>query len=406
MFDGFNKLPRKRRKYLRRLANRAANRLKRSQQLGKLEDILNFRDLFYYGLKSCNLVRWKGSVQNFEMHLGSKTARTRRRVLTMTYCPDRYIHFVIRERGKVRPIDAPRVVDRQLQKLLTKEVLLPIYLPGMIYNNGASLKGKGFDFSIRQLKKDLRKHYRKYGTEGFIILIDFSKFFPNADHNIVFERHKQLILDEAVRAICDLIVAKSPNEVGLPLGIETSQAEMIAYPSKLDNYIKCQLGIKGMGHYMDDYYMIIPPGIDPKEILRIVYEKAQELSIKINLNKTKIVPLHKEFVWCKTHYFFGKNGRVITRGNRDNLRRDRHKLKAFVHKVNNRTMSYEELWTSFNGMTSYFRKYNDHNRIIKLNQLFFALFDFCPKNIEVFRAKELLWSTSHLSDTGEKPLAA
>lgn len=404
--EEWSKLPLTTRKYLRRRCKRIGQKIKRSNNLGTLEEIFDFRELYYYGLQSCRLVRWKGSVQNFEMHLLSKTARSRRKVIDGEYTPDKYVHFMLRERGKIRPIDAPRIVDRQVHKLYTKKVLLKLYLPSMIYNNGASLEGKGFDFSMHQMKKDLVRHFRKYGTAGYIILIDFSKFFPNADHNIIKERHKQFIFNDEVRAFGDLIVDTSPAPTGLPLGIETSQAEMIAYPTELDNYIKCQLGIKGAGHYMDDYYLIIPPTMDAKEILQKVYAKAAELNLVINRTKTKIVPLSKEFVWCKTHYFFTETGRIVTRGNRKNMKRDRRKLKHFVHLVESGAVSWEELWTSFNGMTSYFRKYNDHNRILKLNRLFYSLFGFCPTGIEVFRQKELLWSTSRLSDTKVPQLQA
>lgn len=399
-------LPLKTRKYLRRKHKRERKKVDRSESLGSIEEIFDFRDLYYYGLQSCRLVRWKGSVQNFEMHLLSKTARSRRRVLDGEYEPDKYVHFMLRERGKIRPIDAPRIVDRQVHKLYTKKVLLNVYLPTMIYNNSASLEGKGFDFSMAMIKQDLASHYRQYGDAGSIILIDFSKFFPNADHDIIKQRHKQFIHNDAVRAFGDLIIDTSPTEIGLPLGIETSQAEMIAYPTELDNYIKCQLGMKGAGHYMDDYYILVPPHQDPKEILRKVYEKATSLHLVINLSKTQIKPLSKEFVWCKTHYFFTETGKIITRGNRKNMKRDRRKLKHFVHLINSGVLSYEELWTSFNGMTSYFRKYNDHNRILKLNRLFYNLFGFTPTGIEVFREKELLWSTSRLSDTKVQPLLA
>lgn len=395
----WEELPLKTRKYLRRKRKREQKKIERSENLGSFESIFDFRDLYFYGLQSCRLVRWKGSVQNFEMHLLSKTARSRRKVLNGEYEPDKYVHFMLRERGKIRPIDAPRIVDRQVHKLYTKKVLLNVYKPLMIHNNGASLEGKGFDFSMKQIRQDLARHYRKYGNAGSIILIDFSKFFPNADHNIIKQRHKQIIFNDEARAFGDLIVDTSPSPIGLPLGIETSQAEMIAYPTELDNYIKCQLRMEGAGHYMDDYYILVPPDQDPKEILNKVYIKATQLQLVINLSKTQIKSLNKEFVWCKTHYFFTDTGKIIMRGNRKNMKRDRRKLKHFVYLINNHTITWEELWTSYNGMTSYFKKYNDHNRILKLNRLFYNLFGFTPTTIEVFREKELLWSTLRLSDT-------
>ena len=33
---------------------------------------------------------------------------------------------------------------------------------------------------------------------------------------------------------------------------------MVALPSAVDNWLKCQVGVHCAGHYMDDYYIIMP----------------------------------------------------------------------------------------------------------------------------------------------------
>ena len=65
-------------RYKRRQAKRAANRQKRCEALGPMEKVFSYGEMFKYGKKCCNGVRWKQSVQNFEMHLFSGTARRRR----------------------------------------------------------------------------------------------------------------------------------------------------------------------------------------------------------------------------------------------------------------------------------------------------------------------------------------
>lgn len=45
-----------------------------------------------------------------------------------------------------------------------------------IYDNGASMVRKGYDFAIRRMEHHLRHHFRKHGTDGYILLFDFSKF--------------------------------------------------------------------------------------------------------------------------------------------------------------------------------------------------------------------------------------
>ena len=353
-------MSRRKGRYERRKTRREENRLRRAATVGGLHDVFGYDDMYKAGKKCCNGVRWKNSTQRFEMHLFSGTARRRRLLLERKWIPGAYVHFTISERGKTRPIDAPRIQDRQVHKVYTKKVLLPLYRPEMIYNNGASLEGKGFEFSKRMLKEDLRWHFRRYGRDGNVILIDFKQFFPSVSHEEIFKRHEKLLLNPDIRKIGDDVVNTVSGGVGLPLGVEPSQAEMIAFPSALDNFIKCQLSIKCAGHYMDDYYVIVPPDI---------------------------VPLTKPFRYCKAKFILTETGRVVMNGNRDGVKRARRKIKAFRTKIQNGEMSYDDLWTSVNGMLAYFESYDDHNRVLRLRRLFYSVFGFSPERIENFRER-------------------
>lgn len=375
-------------RYQRRKSKRLMKKQFRTDAIGGVSAALSYDKLYNAGKKCCCGVRWKQSTQNFETHLFSKTAVNTRNVRNGVWAPGRCTSFVLRERGKVRPIDAPIIQDRQVHKAYTKNVLLPLYLPEMIWNNGASLEGKGFAFSRDMLVSDLHSFYRHYGTDGCVILLDFKQFFPSAPHKTLYERHERLILDDELRTIGDKIVASNKKECGMPLGVEPSQAEMIALPSELDNYIKCQLKMKYAGHYMDDYYILVPPHMDAKELLQLMVKKATDMGLTVSLTKTKISPICKPFKYCKAKYQLTSTGAVVIHGNRDGVKRARRKIKAFRIKVDNGEMTYEDLWSSVNGTLAGFEPYNDHNRILKLRRLFYALFGFSPERIENFRAKE------------------
>ena len=269
----------------------------------------------------------------------------------------------------------------------SRKVLLPLYRPEMIYNNGAGLEGKGFEFSKRMLKEDLRWHFRRYGRDGNVILIDFKQFFPSVSHEEIFKRHEKLLLNPDIRKIGDDVVNTVPGRLGLPLGVEPSQAEMIAFPSALDNFIKCQLSIKCAGHYMDDYYVIVPPDRDAKEIMALIVAKAESLKLTVSKSKSRIVPLTKPFRYCKAKFILTETGRVVMNGNRDGVKRARRKIKAFRTKIQNGEMSYDDLWTSVNGMLAYFESYDDHNRVLRLRRLFYSVFGFSPERIENFRER-------------------
>ena len=181
-------------RYQRRVAKRKARKQMRSDQLNGVEGTLSFDKMFAAGRECCKGVRWKTSVQNFEAHLFSRTAVNVRRVREGTWKPKKYISFTLCERGKTRPIDAPFIDDREIYKAFTRNVLLPLYKPDMIWNNGASLKGKGLTFSQKMLMKDLHSYVRRYGMTGKIILLDLKQFFPSIPHRPLYDRHNRLYL--------------------------------------------------------------------------------------------------------------------------------------------------------------------------------------------------------------------
>lgn len=367
-------------RYQRRKAEREQRKADRSNKLGEIADVFSFSAMFRAGKTCCNGVRWKNSTQRFEAHLFSGTATRRKQLVNGIWKPSAYSHFVINERGKTRIIDAPKIQDRQIHKVYTKDVLLPLYSPEMIYNNGASVKGKGLHFSQKLVKKDLRSHFRKYGMNGSIILLDFHAFFPSASHEVITERHKRFIFNESLRKIGDTIVQYSGADIGVPLGVETSQAEMIAYPSDLDNEIKSQLSIKRAGHYMDDYIILVPPDRNPHEILSFVRKKAEELKLTISEGKTRIIPFGKPFRYCKAKYIITKTGKVYSTCNRDSIKRDRKKLKAYKKMLENDEMTYDNLYTATNSALSYIDQFDNHKQLLKLKRLFYALFGFSAED--------------------------
>ena len=99
-------------RYQRRRVRRQEKRAARCAALGTIDQVFSYRKMFFLGRRCCNGVRWKQSVQNFENHLFSGTARRRREILSGTWKPGKCVHFTLCERGKVRPIDAPHPLQR------------------------------------------------------------------------------------------------------------------------------------------------------------------------------------------------------------------------------------------------------------------------------------------------------
>lgn len=364
-------------RYQRRRAARQARRQARCDSLGPLNEVFSYRKMFIYGKKCCNGVRWKQSIQNYERHLFSGTAQRRLEVMQKSWKPKPSVHFTLCERGKVRPIDAPYITDRQIHKVLSKEVLVPLYEPSMICDNGASRTGKGLHWQYKRIKQQLARHYRKYGREGGVLLLDLKKFFPYAPRNLIFQRHRQLILNDDLRWLADAVIQSAPETIpgrGMPLGVEPSQQEMVALPSAVDNWIKCQLGIKAAGHYMDDYYIILPDLDELKKLGHEIVHRFEALGIPVNRKKCKVIPLTKPFRWCKARFTLTETGKIKVNGSRDGVKRARRKLKLFHREWLAGKRTLQEVAQYMECQTAYYRNYNDHGRLLRLRRLCYAIF--------------------------------
>lgn len=364
-------------RFQRRKAKRLERKQARCDSLGPTNKIFSYRKMFFYGKKCCNGVRWKQSVQNFEGHLFSGTATRRRTVLEQTWKPKSCSHFTLRERGKIRPIDAPHITDRQIHKTLCNEVLIPLYSPSMIYDNGASQKGKGLHWQFKRIKQQLGWHHRRYGREGAVLLLDLKGFFPNASHALLYQRHRELILNPELQNLADTVIQYSPCPTpgrGMPLGVEPSQQEMVALPSKIDQWIKCQARVHCAGHYMDDYYAFFPTVDEAKLMGHEIVRRFEAAGIRVNKRKCKVIPLTKPFRFCKARFTLTETGKIKVNGSRDGVKRARRKLKLFHREFKEGKRSFFDIEQYMECQSAYYRNFNDHGRLLRLRRLYHAIF--------------------------------
>ena len=362
-------------RYRRRKAKREARLAARNAGIGSLEEVFSFNNLFRSGLACCRGVRWKDSTRNFERHLLSGTAKRRKAVLAGDWKARGYFHFRLNERGKTREIDAPHITDRQIHKCYTQNVLVPLYTPSMIYDNGASQKGKGYHFTMRRVKAYLSWHFRHYGMTGGIFLADYKGYFPNAPRETICARHARYILDPRLRQMGDSIV-RTPEtaERGMQIGVEPSQAEMVALPSKIDNKLKCQYGIKGVKRYMDDSAVFDGDIERLRMVARVFISDSEHMGIAVNRDKCRVIPFGKHFRYCKAGYVVTETGRVIVRANRKAAPRAYKKLRALYGKYAAGVRTREDVDNFLQCEIAYFKNYDDHKKIYKLKGLYKKLF--------------------------------
>ena len=111
----------------------------------------------------------------------------------------------------------------------------------MIYDNGASIKGKGTDFSINRLKTHMQRFYRKHGTDGYVLVCDMQKYFDSIRHELLQNIYAKYFDDEKILSLIKMIHDSIPGGVGVPLGNQLSQFDALLAADSLDHMIKEKL---------------------------------------------------------------------------------------------------------------------------------------------------------------------
>ena len=314
---------------------------------------------------------WKPQVQRFEMTYLLELSRIQREVQEMTYEFLPSTQFVLNERGKTRVIRGEQIQDRIVKHTLCDEVLNPAVKNFLIYDNGASLVGKGIAFTRKRLLTHLRRYYAQHhSNDGYILLIDFSKYYDNIRHDILMELMKKYVTDEHSLWLLQKTVDRSKVDVSymsddeyencldilfnsllyqeidqrlltgekfmgkhLNIGDQVAQTAGIAYPIPIDNFVKIVKGVKFYGRYMDDSYAIHESKEFLEELLKGIVEIAGSLGITVNLKKTRICKLSDHWRFLQIQYSLTDTGRVIQKINPKRLTAMRRKMKKLAPKL-------------------------------------------------------------------------
>lgn len=311
---------------------------------------------------------WKPQVQKFEMTYLLELSRIQSDLKNKTYQFLPATNFIINERGKTRRISGEQVPDRIVKHSLCDEILTPNIRKYLIYDNGASLTGRGIDFTRKRLLVHLRKYYAQHqSNDGYILLIDFSKYYDNIRHDILMEQFKAITDNEHALWLLEKILDRSKVDVSymsdkeyavcmttvfnslvhdkidrklltgekfmakhLNIGDQVAQVAGIAYPMEIDNYIKIVRGIKFYGRYMDDSYVISDSKEKLQEIISEIVTIASRIGITVNTDKTRICKLSDYWRFLQVQYSLTDTGRVIQKINPKRLTCMRRKMKKLV----------------------------------------------------------------------------
>jgi hypothetical protein len=368
---------RKAERYQRRKAAREAKRNNRLSRYDDFNRITDADNLYASFNRSKPGVSWKESVQRYEANALRNIAATRKKLIAGESVQSGFKEFTLNERGKIRHIKSVRISERVARKCLCDYCLNPILTRPLIYDNGASIKGKGVHFAIRRLIAHISRFYRKNenSNDGYCLSIDFSKFFDSIDHELLFKMLEKDIKDRHVLDLAKRFIAVFGDGKSLGLGSQVSQIAAIYFPNKLDHFIKENLRVKYYGRYMDDLYLIHADKEYLKFCLSEIKKVCRSLKIAVNEKKTKIVKLSHGAGFLKGKYILLENGRVLRRPGKDSAKRMRLKLKKFKKLTDSGKMDFKDLRTAYQSWRGgYRRRFNAYKQVRYMDRLYNGLF--------------------------------
>jgi hypothetical protein len=376
-----------------------------------MKNISDLNKLYRAYLESKRGSSWKPQVQMYEMDYLAKLVATSNELESHTYYARKGSSFIVNERGKQRNIRSNPFSDRVVRRSLCDECLTPTLRQYLIHDNGASLPGKGISFTRRRFEQHLHEFYRKHGNEGYILLIDFSKYYDNIQHQKLRDKIKKYIKDEEILWLFDKVLENFKIDVSylndelyskcldmkfdgdkqsklnpkyltgekfmeksLAIGDQVSQICSIFFPTEIDNYCKIIRSIRFYGRYMDDSYIISNDKNFLHEMLNEITKIANKLGIFINEKKTRIMKLNQPFTYLKLRYKLTSTGHLVKRINPQAVTRERRKLKKYRGLVDDGRMSLEDAKASFKSWYGSYEKLLSYRTKNNMRALYNELF--------------------------------
>lgn len=364
---------RKEARFQRRKAARAEKKAACCGQSDSFDWVFSYEHL-YHSYKMCRRnVGWKASVQKYITNAPINVYQTWQRLQAGKYRTSGFFEFDLMERGKKRHIRSVTIGERIVQRCLCDYALVPVLGRTYIYDNGASMANKGYSFAVDRLCQHLRQHYRKHGTDGYVLLFDFSKFFDRVSHRVVKAVLHKEFSDERIIKLTEHFI-DAFGDVGLGLGSQISQVLALASANRLDHYIQEQCRIGSYGRYMDDGYLIHPSKEYLQKCLEGIRRICEELEITLNEKKTQIVKLSRGFTFLKVRFFLLPGGRIVRKIYHCSVTRMRRKLKSYQRFVAAGKMTMDDVYQSWQSWKAYASNFNAWHTIQSMAALYNKLF--------------------------------
>ncbi|WP_422118779.1 RNA-directed DNA polymerase [Gardnerella sp. DNF00476] len=343
-------------RYKRRQIKRQHNRAAQTKT-ATFENTSSLQSLTDAAYEACKTIKWKNSVQQYMNSAMLNTLRAHKLMTNNGKITGLRKCFTIMERGKVRHIQSSTFWEKVIQKSIARNVLIPCYTRSYTHGNSANQRGRGEMYAIKLLRKQLARHYRKHGSQGWILLCDYSNYFASIPREKVLQQASERIQDARIMPWLEQLM-NAECDSGLGLGAETNQQLAVGYVSRIDHWIEECSGCEATGRYMDDLYVIDSDLLKLRSTLDEIKEMSAELGLTLNSTKTYITSLHHGFTLLKKKWYYTQTGRIITRPIPKTIKRMRRHLRALTRLADRGEISWKQITAMYHSWRGTLKHYN------------------------------------------------
>ena len=250
-------------------------------------------------------------------------------ILQRKYKPSRSKAFITHS-PVIREIFAAPFRDRIVHHLLYA-VVAPWWDKQFVETSFSCRNGRGTDYGVAQLQRAMRKVSHSLDKEAWVIKGDLSGYFMSLKRSTLFDKvtqglkrqfkdrgwlyelcgflWREIIFDDptgGVRRVgklsdWDLLPANKslfnqPPGQGIVIGNLTSQLLSNIMLNEFDWWMKCKLGFKYYGRYVDDFYIVVTEedyGYALEAMKAVVSEYLMSMGLKLHPNKRYVQEVRK-----------------------------------------------------------------------------------------------------------------
>ena len=192
---------------------------------------------------------------------------------------DHYSEMWVTDGPKIRKVQSP-CVEHRIGCNAIMRIVEDVLYPSVIKTSAASIPGRGMHKLFAKMRRDIEND--REGT-AFFYKCDIRKFFESIDQDLMWEFVQDKIKDPVLLPILHNFVTMM--EVGLSIGLRSSQCYGNIFLSGIDHYFKDFLRVKYYYRYCDDIVIL---GATKRKLwlLRdILHEQAALLNLEVKPNE-------------------------------------------------------------------------------------------------------------------------